>query len=153
MSKYSMDMSEEKAPRGTMLLDRGWRKFNILACEENVSKAGNKMSILSVEDDLTGNVEDVYAIMTKGKRWFLKSILTAVGCEAGEDGKYNWSPEDILNKSFEGFVIHEPNNYINRDGNEVKKTVHKIVKARAIPTEEEKTKAEVTPEEQKAWDS
>lgn len=128
---YSMDMSGEKAMKRKRLLEEGWRKFTILDCKEETSKAGNEMFKFTIRDVETGYEEDIYAIATKGKRWFLKTILSAVGCQAGEDGIYDWNTDDVINKEFMGLVEHESNEYINRDGDTVKGTQHRIVEVKA----------------------
>lgn len=123
---YSMDMSEEKKPNIKKILQEGWREFQIFSCEEQKSKSGNDMFKIGIKDVATDYEEFIYAISTKGKRWFLKQILSVCGIEAGQDGVYEWDKENIIGKNFMGLVIHEPNSYINRDGQEIKGIQHKI---------------------------
>ena len=129
---YSHDMSQETKPNVKKLLPVGWRKFQIKACKEATSKAGNPQFIFRIMDVDTQYEEDIYAISTPGKRWFLKSILESVGCEAGQDGKYNWDIPDVLDKEFLGLIIHEPNTYINRAGEEIHNQQHKITDVKSI---------------------
>ena len=72
-----------------------------------------------------------YAVGEPKKRWFLKQILSACGIKAGEDGVYDWEIKDVLNKNIEGLVIHEENEYINRNGETIKGKQHKISDVKA----------------------
>ena len=117
---YTMNMTNEKAPKRKKLLPEGWRKFTIINCVPSKSKSGNDMFIFTIRDRETAYEEDIYAIATEGKRWFLKNLLTAVGCAAGQDGVYAWDIPEVLNKDFLGLVEHEPNEYINREGETIK---------------------------------
>ena len=129
---YKHDMSDEPKPNIKKLLKEGWRKFTILGGVEKVSRERNEMFVLDVQDDETGYNEDWYCVSVKGKRWFLKSILRACNVEAGQDGIYEWSLDDIIGKSIAGLVEHEPNEYINRKGNTVKTTQHKIQEIKKV---------------------
>jgi len=135
-------MSREKAPKRKKLLPEGWRTFTILDCKEAKSKSGNDMFIFSIKDCLTGYEEDIYAIATQGKRWFLKTILDAVGCSASQDGVYDWDTDEVMNKEFSGLVEHEPNKYINREGETVETTQHKIVEVKEATENIEETTAD-----------
>jgi hypothetical protein len=123
---YSMPMAGERPPKRKKLLPEGWRVFTILDCKPSKSKAGNEMFIFTIKDTLTGYEEDIYAVATPGKRWFLKCLLTAIGNTGGEDGVYEWDIPEVINKEFRGLVEHDPNDYINRDGEEVKAMQHRI---------------------------
>lgn len=132
---YRHDMKDEKKPFRRKLLPEGWREFQIINCKEATAKSGNEMFIFTIRDLLTAYEEDIYAISTPGKRWFLKSILDAVGCPAGQDGVYDWDIPTVLNKRFMGLVEHEPYEFVNREGETVKTQRHKIVDTKAIDTE------------------
>ena len=121
---YSMNLDDERAPKKT--LPEGWRVFKILAGREQVSKAGNEMIVFNVEDVISGYYEEVYCVTQKGKRWTLKSILVACGIPRNEDGNYNWEIKDLAGKEILGLVEHQPNDYINRNGETVKGFQHKI---------------------------
>jgi len=132
MGTYKMDMSEESDRK--VLLDEGWREFKIVACEEKTSKAGNLMFVIKLKDVETSQDEDVYAIATQGKRWFLKSILGACGVAAAEDGVYDWSISDIENKIISGRVQHIEEEYTNRESKIVTSKKAKIVEIKeAVP--------------------
>jgi len=132
MSKYEMNMSDEKTPRVKRLLPEGWRKHKIVACEEKTSKAGNKQFVITLQDEETEHEYDVYAVSVPGKRWFLKSILSACGVSASEDGVYAWDITDILNKEISCLLAHEDNDYINRDGVEIKEQQHRVESIKEI---------------------
>ena len=123
---YKDDLSNEKAPSRKRLLPEGWRVFKFRSGKEQSSKAGNSMFVMSIEDVETENVEDIYVVRTPGKRWLLKTILEALGIERKDDG-YTYELEDLLHKNIMGEVIHEPNEYINRKGETIRGTQHKIV--------------------------
>lgn len=125
---YQMDMSKEKDKK--VLLPVGWRRFKIVSCEEKTSKNGNEMFILGMLDCETRQVEDVYAIATPGKRWFLKSILDACGIEAAKDGVYEWDIQDILNQYIGGRIEHSVEDWIDREGKGRNTTKSKIVEVK-----------------------
>jgi hypothetical protein len=126
MSEYSMDMSNEKEPIVRKLLPEGIREFQIVSCEEKTSKAGNQMFVVGLMDKETKYTTEVYLIATPGKRWALKQLLSACQCSGAEDGKYNWSKSDILEKWISAEVTHEDNKFINREGVEVESKQHRI---------------------------
>lgn len=112
--KHSMDMSKEKPQKA--MLPEGWREFKVTDIAESVSKAGNDMFVVDLEDKETGGFLDVYCVATEGKRWLLKQLLTAVQCPAGEDGKYDWDEEDVVGKSILGQVKNNTEEWIDREG-------------------------------------
>ena len=124
---YSDNMDNEQAPKRKKLLNQGWRIFQIKQGKEATSKSGNPMFIFTIQDNETDYIEDIYCVSTPGKRWILKCILSSCGIERNTDGNYNWDIPDVLNKDILGLVEHEPNEYINREGVEVKTIQHKIV--------------------------
>lgn len=127
---YSHDMSKEKDKK--QLLSEGWRKFQIVDCDEQVSKQGNEMFKFQFMDVETEQVEDVYAIATQGKRWFLKQVLTACDVEARKDGIYEWELADVFNKFVLGRVEHVEEEWINRQGNTILTKKHKIVEVQTF---------------------
>lgn len=124
---YSMDMNSEKAPSTKKLLPEGTREFQIVSCEEKISKSGNKMFVVGLLDKETKYITDVYLVAEQGKRWALKQLLTACGCEAGQDGVYNWDIKDIIDRWISADVEHEDNEFINREGNKISTKQHRIV--------------------------
>ena len=84
------------------------------------------MFTLQLKDEQTGIVVNIYLIRTPGKRWNLKQVLEAVGVNKQDDDNYNYLPE-LIGKKIMGQVAHEPNDWIDRQGNEVKGTQHRIV--------------------------
>lgn len=124
---YSMDMSQEKTPTTRKLLPEGEREFQVSFIEEQVSKSGNKMFKVGLTDKETGYLTDVYLVAEPGKRWALKQLLTACGCEAGQDGVYNWDTHDVIDKHISATVEHEDNEFINRNGETIKTKQHRIV--------------------------
>lgn len=126
------DMSGEKPPIKRRLLPEGWRQFTIVNCEPSKSKSGNEMFIFDFEDEETKYIDKIYAISTQGKRWFLKSILMACGIEAGKDGIYDWEIRNVVGKQIMGLVEHEENEWIDRNGDPVKSTQHRIVEVKDL---------------------
>lgn len=133
---YSMNMSDEVAPSRKKLLEEGWRDFVIKSCAPSTSKSGNEMFIMDIMDKKTGYMDKIYPIATPKKRWFLKTILAACGIPASADGVYEWNVSDIVGKEVRGLVEHEPNEYINRNGETVKTMQHKIVEIAPMVEEE-----------------
>ena len=106
MGKYQMDMAGEDKVMFEM--SDGWHDFEVVRVEEQTSKQGNQMflaKVISTEDAGIGT--DVYLIAKKGKRWFLKQLLKACDCPAGEDGIYDWSEEDVEGHVVQGRVEHQ----------------------------------------------
>lgn len=128
MGRYQMDMKNEDK----MIFDLpdGWHDFEIVKIEETTSKQGNQMFIAKlVSAENYGIGTDVYLIAEKGKRWFLKQLLTACSCLAGEDGVYEWSEEEIEGKTIQGRVEHQQeDDWIDRYG----KTQKGKLKARIV---------------------
>lgn len=141
---YSMNMSDEKKPNIKVLLDQGWREFKITGCEEKTSKAGNLMFVFSAQDKETGYIDTWYAVGEPGKRWFLKSILAACNCDASSDGVYNWEFSDVIGKNVLGLVIHEDNEWINREGEKVVQKQHKV--SDIMEAQQDEVGPEMTPE-------
>ncbi len=146
---YNMNMNDEKKPSTKVLLPEGWRRFRIIGCEEKTSKAGNLMFVITAQDDETLYDDTWYAIAEPKKRWFLKTLLAACDCKASDDGVYDWEIKDVLGKEVEGLVVHEDNEWINRQGETIKSEQHKIVDIRAAA---ERAKEPVKTEEEKGWD-
>ena len=116
----------EAPPKDTRLLPEGVRGFEIVTGDDKPSKKGNPMFTLQLKDEETGIVVLVYLIRTPGKRWYLKQVLESVGIEKkDDDDDYNYLPE-VIGKKIMGEVVHEPNEYINRDGQTVTTTQHRI---------------------------
>jgi len=120
-------MSQEKEPTRKKLLPEGWREFKILGCEPSVSKSGNDMFIFELQDEETAYIDKVYAISTQGKRWLLKTILSACNVKAAQDGVYDWETKDVIGKQVNCLIEHEDNEWFNRQGEKVTTKQHKIV--------------------------
>lgn len=139
--KYSMDMSGEKEKKE--LIPEGWRRFQIYACVEHTSKAGNAGFKFSVLDNDLGQDEEVYAIGVEGKRWFLKSILAACNIAAAQDKVYDWDIKDVLDKIIMVRIEHYDDPWVNREGKQVTTRKWRIKEVRAPETEEEAKKREI----------
>jgi len=116
MGKYSMDMNGED--KVIFEMEDGWHDFEVATIREEKSKQGNEMFVAKlVSADNVGIGTDVYLIAEKGKRWFLKQLLKACDCPAGEDGVYDWSEEDIEGHTVSGRVEHQQeDDWIDRKG-------------------------------------
>ncbi len=117
MGKWKHDMNGEDKMNFEM--PDGWHGFEVVKIEEQTSKQGNQMFVAKVVSyDDAGVGTDVYLVAEKGKRWFLKQLLKACNCSAGEDGIYDWSEEDVEGKFVSGRVEHQKDkDWIDRDGN------------------------------------
>ncbi len=112
--RYKHNMKNEKPPR--QVLPEGWRELKVVDIQETVSKAGNEMFIVSLSDKETEAVIDIYCIATERKRWMLKSLLTASGVAAGQDGVYDWDADEVIGKVVLGKVKNEDEEWIDREG-------------------------------------
>ena len=121
---YEMNMNGERKPAG--LIPKGHRQVRITEMIESKSKAGNLMFITQVEDIESRVSMAVYLIGEEKKRWMLKSLLTAVGCPAGEDGVYKFETSDVIGHTATAVVDHIEEEYINRAGDTVKALKAKI---------------------------
>jgi len=138
-----MDMSKESEKK--KLLPEGWREFEILDCKEQVSKQGNDMFKFTFIDVETEQEEEVYAVATQGKRWFLKQVLIACGVAAGQDGIYEWDISNVLGKVVLGYVSHQEEEWINRENKTVKSMKSKITEVAEKGDVQEKPKPEDRP--------
>jgi hypothetical protein len=118
MAKYSDNMKDEKKPSG--IIPAGMRKIRVTEMIEATSKAGNLMFNTTIEDVETHITMVEYLISVPKKRWKLKSLLSAVGLPAGEDGVYNWDTIDVIGKDCVANVEHYQEDWINKEGNTVK---------------------------------
>lgn len=114
---YVMDMSgEKKSIRNDVLAEGCGKSLRIISCEESISKNGNEQFVFEFQEVSTGKVKTIYAISTQGKRWKLKSILTACGVSAGQDGVYQWEVNDVLSKIILADVVNNEEDFTNRKG-------------------------------------
>ena len=124
MGDYQHDMSGEKAP--AQLLPEGARLVRVTEVIASVSKKGNEMFITSIEDVKTHKSMQVFMVTEKGKRWMLKSLLTACELPAGQDHVYDWSVKDVIGKSVIAIIEHVQEPWTNREGVEVTTTKAKV---------------------------
>ena len=127
---FEMDMSHEKEKK--QALPEGWREFEILTCEPEISKSGNDMFVFVFVDTELNQEEAIYAVAVEGKRWFLKQILTACGIEATKESVFKWDIPDVLNKTVFGRVEHIPEEWIDRKGETRVTKKGKIVEVKAL---------------------
>ena len=115
MGKYKMDMSGEKGRAA--LLPEGWHDFQVKKVIESISKQKNEMFIITIMDLETFQDQDVYAVSTPGKRWFLKMFLAALNIPASEDGVYEWDISDVEGLNISGRIQHvQDDPWIDREG-------------------------------------
>jgi hypothetical protein len=126
-----MDMRGEKDYG--RIFEEGWHDFEIVKIEEQISKNNNQMFKISLAlaDKPTEGIE-VYAITEAGKRWFLKQFLGACGCEAAEDGIYDWSPEDYEGLTIQCRIENQEETWIDRNGYERKTLKSKVVEFKKL---------------------
>lgn len=131
-----IDMSDEQKPKKRkVLFQKGWRKFLITACTDEVkSKAGNNQYILTIQDTETGEEGNLYAVSEPKKRWRLKGVMDACGLECKE-GVYKYDPplsKSFIGKEIMGLVEHEDKDRTARDGNILTITQHNIVEIATV---------------------
>jgi hypothetical protein len=131
MGKHVMDMTQETEPN--KVFTEGWHDWEVVKVEEETSKAGNQMfkiSLVLADKPAEGTV--VYAVAEQGKRWFLKQLLIACDCPAGEDGVYDWSEEDVEDHTVSGRVENAKETWIDREGKTRETLKSKIVEFRKM---------------------
>lgn len=133
-----MDFSQEKAPQRKKLLMEGWNAMTVNSCEPSVSKKGNQMMIIGLMTEKKDYIETIFLVSESGKRWMLKKLLTACGIAAGQDGIYDWEPENIINKSVNVLVEHEDQEFIDRNGETKKIKQNRVVDFEPIEWDHEK---------------
>lgn len=111
---YSMNMNNESE---RVLIPEGWHQFRVGNIEEKTSKAGNMMFVVNLTRVSGAGAIDVYCVAEEGKRWMLKQLLDACRIIADPEGNYNWAIEDVKNEIVEARIEHEPNDWIDREGN------------------------------------
>jgi len=105
----------------------GQREVLVLEMIEGKSKtSNNRMFTVTLQDVETKAEMLAWLVAEPKKRWMLKSLLSAIGIEAGQDGVYEWSVEDVIGKQAIAIVGHVQEPWINRDGVEVTSTKAKI---------------------------
>ena len=116
MGRYQMDMNGED--KVAFEMPDGWHEFEIVRMEEKMSSQNNQMFVAKVVSNQDAGIGcDVYMVAEKGKRWFLKQLLKACGCPAGEDGVYDWDLEDVEGKIVQGRVEHQQeDDWVDRKG-------------------------------------
>jgi hypothetical protein len=124
---YSQNLKNETMPRQKILLPEGKRTFTFRKVRYETSKKGNPMFVFGIKDDDTGYEESIYAVDVEGKRGTLKMVLAACGVKEDENGIFNWDNPDVIGKQVIGDVIHEPNDWTDRQGKLHQDKQHKIV--------------------------
>lgn len=129
---WTQNLKDEKVPPRKILLPEGQRTMHVVGVEYGTSKQNNPQFIFSIKDDETGYVDKFYCVDVTGKRGALKMILDA--CEASKDneGNYSWDENSVIGKGIVCEVIHEPNTYINREGETINTKQHRIVEITAL---------------------
>lgn len=136
MGRHTMDMGQEKEKSEQEVFAEGWHDFEVVSMEEATSKQGNpmfKISLALADNPTKGIV--VYAILSQGKRWLLKQLLDACGCEAGQDKVYDFDTDDIIGKTVSGRIENQNENWVDRNGKERKTIKSKIMAFSAMKSE------------------
>jgi hypothetical protein len=111
-------MKEEK--KGKALLPAGDRNCLVTRMEDKVSKAMNRMFVVTLRDIETNIEMDIFLVAEKGKRWMLKAFLSALGVTADAEGVFEYDPDFLIGKAIIARVEHYKEDWINRDGNNIK---------------------------------
>lgn len=124
MGDYKQNMADEKRP--PTILPEGHRVVRVTEMIPGVSKNGNQMFTATIEDVKTRKSMQVWCVAEPKKRWLLKSLLTACGVAAGQDGVYDWSVTDVIGQTVVALVEHSQEPWINKDGVEIMQTKAKV---------------------------
>jgi len=143
MSRHTFDMSNEQEAGAQEVFNEGWHDFEIVTMDEMTSKQGNpmfKIHLVLAEDASKGII--VYAISTEGKRWFLKQLLNACACEAGQDGIYDFDTNEIVGHTVSGRIENSQENWKDRTGKERTSTKSKVVEFAKMGVDEKNPPAD-----------
>lgn len=127
---YSYDMRGEGQGFD---LQEGEYEFIVISFRDEVSKKGNQMHVATLEEVKSGQVDDVYLVAEKGKRWFLKQFLAACSILPDSDGNVHFEQSDVLNKTIIGVIEREKETFIDR--NNVEQEVEKSKIKKFLPSE------------------
>lgn len=130
---YRNDLRNEKAPTKKHLFSVGWHTWEVSKIQETTFKSGNKGFIAELVDDEELKTIDVYMVSTEGKAWFLQQFLTAANAPQDKDGIFDWSEKDVIGKKILGYIEHEDNPWIDRQGVEHKDKQSKLLEFKALP--------------------
>lgn len=118
------DMTDDVG-RNTWLPPEGWVDVEVVKMIEGISKQNNPkytVDFASAVNPGEGLQQDLTNI--PGKRWLVRSLIEACGIvpetvfdeETGKERKiYNWEISDIEGKTVSGKIIHEPNDWRDRN--------------------------------------
>ncbi len=84
-----------------------------------------KVHLVLAKDASKGII--VYAISTEGKRWFLKQLLNSCGCEAGQDGIYDFDTDEIIGHTVSGRIENSQEKWTDKTGKERTTPKSKVV--------------------------
>lgn len=122
--KYRDDMKDER--KGKALLPAGDRNCLIVSMEDKVSKAMNRMFVVTLRDIETNIEMDIFLVAEKGKRWMLKAFLSALGITPDAEGIFEYDPDLLVGKAIIAKVDHYTEPWINREGVEVQLNKAKV---------------------------
>ena len=115
----------------SVLLPSGWIAVQVRNVEYTMSKSNNEMWVITTEEPESGSVNVVYAVLTKGKRWLVKSFIEACNFVKDADGIYHVEPEECVGLTVEALNVPEENKFVRRDGTEVVEMRNRFTKFRA----------------------
>ena len=130
--RYKMDMSQEKEIWRD-LFPAGKRRLLVVSMNFQTSKGGNEMFETILEDTETGGRDRFFLLVIEGKRWLLKSLLEATGTyKKDEHNNYDFDTDDIVGKIVWAEIVHQNEEYIDKNGKDVK-TVRNNLKRFILP--------------------
>lgn len=123
----------------------GWHNWNVDSIEEKTSKSGNPMFLVILCNLETYQTIECYLISLEGKQWKLMQFLRACGVEIDQDGNCEWNASSVVGRTIGAFVQNEENNFINREGKEIKGERSQISNFRVLePTQQETPEEDLT---------
>jgi len=113
----------------SILIDDGWYPVLITDITIKTSSKGNEMWVITTEEPLSGSVDKTYAPTKKPKNWVLLSLLKACGFKKDPETKLykDVTPDVCIGMTVEAQNKTEENNFIRRNGEEVKEMRNKFV--------------------------
>jgi hypothetical protein len=128
--EINMDM-DFKGEGQSVLLPSGWTEVMVTNVSYEMSKSNNEMWVITAEEPESGSCDVTYAVLTKGKRWLMKSFVEACNFVKDADGVYHVEPSECVGLTVEALNQPEENKFVRRDGTEVVEMRNRFTKFRA----------------------
>ena len=139
---YQSNFKNEKNTTRTVF-KAGWHAWRVDSIESKTAKSGNPMFLVTLSNTDTCQTIECYMVSVEGKQWLLSQFIKACGIVLDQDGNCSWNDTDVIDHIVSGFIQNEENNYINREGVEIKGERSQISNFQLMQVPQEQTREEV----------